>query len=133
MGAWGINNFDNDDALDWFDYFCDKPSKELLQDAFASVLEVGDDYLEATEAANALVAAEVVASLKDSPASNLPEHIEEGLNNLNVKINDVLILNAIKSAERVKSDSELKELWEETDNFQEWNSIVDDLINRLKK
>lgn len=132
MGAWGISAFENDDGLDWLGDFCDEPSEELLKDAFVSVNEIGDDYLESPESSNALITAEVIAFLLNSPSSNLPEHSRECLENLQIKPSDDLVSSAVKAVERVKSDSELKELWEETDNFQEWNNIVDNLIGRLK-
>lgn len=132
MGAWGISAFENDDALDWFGDFCNEPGEESLKDAFVSVNEIDDDYLESPEASNALIAAEVVAFLLNSPSSSLPEHSKECLENLQIKPGDDLVSSAVKAVERVKSDSELKELWEETDNFQEWNKVVDDLIGRLK-
>ena len=132
MGAWGISAFENDDALDWLGDFCDEPGEEPLKDAFVSVNEIANDYLESPEASNALIAAEIVAFLLSLPSSNLPEHSKECLENLQIKPNDDLVSSAVKAVERVKTDSELKELWEETDNFQEWNKIVDELIGRLK-
>lgn len=133
MGAWGITAFENDDALDWLGDFCDDPSEESLSDAFAAVNEIGEEYLEAPEAGEALVAAEVVAYLINSPGANLPEHSRECISSLQIKPGEELISSAVKAVERVKHDSELKELWEETEDFQEWNKIFDDLINRLKK
>jgi hypothetical protein len=132
MGAWGISAFENDDGLDWLGDFCDEPGEELLKDAFVPVNEIDDDYLESPEASNALIAAEVVAFLLNSPSSDFPEHSKECMENLQIKLSDDLVSNAVKAVERVKSDSELKELWEETDNFQEWNKVVNDLIGRLK-
>lgn len=133
MGAWGISAFENDDALDWLGEFCDDPGEDALEDAFAFVNEIGEEYLEAPDSENALIAAEVVAYLKNSPSPDLPEHSKECLDSLQIKPGDELISDAAKAVERVKSDSELKELWEETDDFQEWNKVVDDLIGRLNK
>lgn len=133
MGAWGISAFENDDALDWLGDFCDEPGEEFLKDAFVEVNEIGDDYLESPEASNALIAAEVVAFLLNAPNSNLPEHSRDCLENLQIKPSDELLSDAVKAVERVKSASELKELWEETESFQEWNKAVDDLMSRLKK
>lgn len=40
---------------------------------------------------------------------------------------------AFKAVERIKSDSELKELWDESENPEEWYSAVGDLEVRLKE
>ena len=133
MGAWGIGAFENDDALDWLGDFCDEPDEESLKEAFAAVNENGDDYLESPESSNALIAAEVVAYLLKSLNPEVPKHSIECLESLQVKPDETLISDAIKAVERVQSDSELKELWEDTDDFQEWSKTVDDLISRLKK
>ena len=132
MGAWGINNFENDDALDWIGEFCDEPNEEALIEAFAFVNEIGDDYLEAPESSVALTAAEIVAALKNKPSSDLPEDVKECVVNLSFKPSGEIVSNASKAVERVKADSELKELWEETEDFSEWNKVIDDLISRLK-
>lgn len=132
MGTWGISAFENDNALDWLGDFCDDPSEEVLTDAFTFVNEIGEEYLEAPESENALIAAEVVSSLINSPSSDLLEHSKECIDSQQIKPDAEMISSAIKAVERVKADSELKELWEETDDFQEWNKIVDDLIVRLK-
>ena len=133
MGAWGTNNFENDDALDWIGDFCDEPNQDALSNAFASVSEIGDDYLEAPESSMALAAAEIVAALKNSPSSDLPEDAKTCIDTLDFKASDELISEALKAIKRVKSDSELKELWEETEDFPEWNGIVDNLIMRLQE
>lgn len=132
MGAWGVNTFENDDSLDWIGDFCDESNEEALNDAFTFVNEIGDNYLEAIEASSALAAAEIVAALKHSPSPDLPEDVKECVNNLNLKPSDKLISDSLRAIERVKSDSELKELWEESERFSEWNKVVDNLINRLK-
>ena len=132
MGAWGINNFENDDASDWLGEFCDEPNEEALNEAFASVNEIGNDYLEAPESSIALVAAEIVATLKNSPSLDLPEATKNCLNKINFKMSNRVISDSLKAVERVKLNSELKELWEESDDFTEWNTIVNNLIDRLK-
>ena len=76
MGAWGISAFENDNALDWLGDFCDNPNEQSLEDAFAAVNEIGEEYLEAPESDEALIAAEVIASLLSLPSSNLPEAFE---------------------------------------------------------
>jgi hypothetical protein len=132
MGAWGINTFENDDAADWFSEFCNEPDEELLVEAFESVNDIGDDYLEAPESSAALAAAEVIAALLEKPSANLPDEAKECLNRLKLKPNEKLLTAARKAIERVKTDSELKELWDESDDAAQWQAAVEDLAARLK-
>ncbi len=38
---------------------------------------------------------------------------------------------AKRVAERIRTDSELRELWEESDDWNGWSANVDDLLRRL--
>jgi hypothetical protein len=132
MGAWGTGNFENDDALDWLGDFSDEPSEELLFEAITEVNEV-DEYLESPECSNALASAEIIALLKGFSASNLPEDVKELAEEIEFKPSAGLISESIKAIARIKSDSELKELWEETEHFDQWLSVIEDLEKRLKQ
>ena len=132
MGAWGINTFENDDALDWLGEFCDEPSEDLLFEDFAVVNDVGDEYLEAPESSAALAAAEIVAALRGKPSASLSDEAKECVRNFKLKPNDELISAAQKAVARVQTDSELKELWDESDDAPKWQATVQDLSERLK-
>ena len=132
MGAWGINTFENDDAADWIGEFCDEPDKELLVEAFDAVNDIGDDYLESPESSAALAAAEVIAALLGKPSAALPDDTKECVGKLNFKPDEELLAAAQKAVERVKTDSELKELWDESDDATQWQATVEDLAARLK-
>jgi len=133
MGAWGINTFENDDASDWLGEFCDEPNEDLLIDAFAAVNDIGDDYLEAPESSAALAAAEVVAALLGKPSAKLPDEAQECVRNFKLKPNDELLASAQKAVARVQTNSELKELWDESDDAAQWQTTVQDLATRLKQ
>lgn len=132
MGAWGIGNFENDDALDWLGDFADEPSEQSLRDVIAAVNEADDDCLESSESSSALAAAEIVAALKGFPSFDLPENTKQYVGTSNFRPDDKLILDSLKAVTKIKSDSELKDLWAETSDFSDWNRVVDDLITRLK-
>jgi hypothetical protein len=131
MGAWGINTFENDDAADWLGEFCDEPTEELLFDAFSTVNDIGDDYLEAPESSAALAAAEIVAVLQGKPSPHCPEKAQDCVRHLNFQSSDKLISAARKAVARIQTDSELKELWEDSDDFSQWQATVDELTDRL--
>ena len=132
MGAWGSGSFENDDALDWLGEFCDEPGEETISDAFGAVNEIGGEYLEAPECSMALAAAEVVAALKGASSQNLPEAARECFAKLRLSATGDVVATALKAVERIRTDSELKELWEEQDPA-EWYAAVDDLVARLKQ
>ena len=131
MGAWGINIFENDDAADWIGEFCDEPDKSCLL-RLLILSNIGDDYLEVPESSVALAAAEVVAALLEKPSASLPDDAKECVGKLKFKPNEKLLSAARKAVERVKTNFELKELWDESDDAAQWQATVEDLAARLK-
>ena len=133
MGSWGILPFENDDALDWVWELEDAEDFSVLEDALEQVASATDEeYVEAAEAEEALAAAEVVAALLGKRLGNLPEAVSIFLERHRDKKPDVkLVSMAIKAVQRVRSSSELKELWEESDDAEKWEAAMDDLLTRL--
>lgn len=140
MGAWGIRNFDNDGAAD-FVYDIYDNGKKAIKNAFLKIINPkDDDDLDSSDCEEALAAAEIIAAAKGNPSEDLPKEMNDWL----IK-NDVLtfkkslfskkidIVNlAESSVKKIILNSELRELWEETDDFDTWNTIQADLIKRLK-
>lgn len=127
MGAWGLQFNENDDAADWIADFGDTPDWQAIDAAFE---HCSGDYVEAPECSNALAAAEVVAAGlgKASPrldgglaswAMSMPEEAQSRRD------------MAVQALSRVRDDSELKELWEETDEFADWTASVNETLARL--
>ena len=134
MGAWGSGSFENDDASDWVADFCDAPDKELISGALSTVTEMGEgEYLEATECSVGLAAAEVIAALKGSPNTDMPDGAKECVSKLKIKAEPGMVSLALKAVERIKTESELKELWDESENPAEWYAAVGDLEARLRQ
>ena len=128
MGAWGIRSFDNDDAVDWvLDLGSDERAE--LEEAFDAVL-VENDYLEAPECSVGLAAAEVVAALRGQPAEELPEDLVRWLEGRRPPDAD-LVQRALLVCARVRDDSELQELWSESEDYSNWLGVVRDLEGRL--
>ena len=129
MGAWGHGNFENDDAADWL---LQLEESEGL-DVVASALEAvgGDDYLEAPECTVGLAAAEVVAALIGYPAQALPEEVASWLVGRSIEPDDPLVNEARDAVARIGGDSELSELWQETDDYDDWKAVLSDLTERL--
>jgi hypothetical protein len=130
MGAWGTGVFDNDDALDWFDAL-ERRGADAVLVALTTVPEE-DDYIEAPQANEALAAAEIAAAAKGHPAADLPGEATDWVQAHAAEIGDELVDLAIDAVTRIRTDSELKDLWEEGDSAQEWLAVVDDLLGRLR-
>jgi len=130
MGAWDIGSFDNDEALDWV-YELEKAEDfSILAEAFETVIDQRGNSPDATDCSIALCAAEVVASLLDNPASDLPDEVLEWIED-KPEPSSALIKIALKALKVILEDSELKELWQETDEYQDWYDNVTTLIENL--
>ncbi len=131
MGAWGLKSFDNDDAMDWVAEF-DEAGAEVIKTTLDAALN-DNEKLEAPEACEALAAAEIVAAAKTGDQSNLAEHAATALakhaSEVATPENLVLAKDAVG---RVKSKSELRDLWQDTDEFDAWITDVEALEARLE-
>ena len=129
MGAWGIGSFENDDAADWIDDFAEDPALDYVLDALATVVE-NDQPTDVEEASAAIAAAEVVAAIKKQPHPKLPEPIKNWI--LSSQPGDESLVSlALRAIDRVKTDSELQLLWEETEDSDDWQLELDKLADRL--
>jgi hypothetical protein len=130
MGAWGNMNFDNDNAMDFLEDVQEQ-GKGLLASKIATVAEITEtDYLEAPTAAECLAAIEYFAAEKGKPAEDFPEEASEWLS-VNQPLPLVQTSAMLKVLNRIKTRSELQELWEEAGELKEWQMVVDDLEKRV--
>lgn len=129
MGAWGTGSFDNDDALDWAFGLEDADGDELLQAAFEATS--GDEDLESPDCCVALAAAEIVAAWLGEPVDTLPAEIVDWIGGQEEPPDDDLVIHARDAVGRVGAKSELRELWEDTEDYQAWDGGLEDLLSRL--
>lgn len=99
-----------------------------ISDAFQVVLNA--KRVGAPEASRALAAAEVVAALSGHPASDLPEESVAWVVGTKAP-NRTLAQQAKIVVRRILTDSELRELWEETKEYQTWKRGPEGLRKRL--
>src|SRR5258708_24674620 len=137
MGAWGVGTFENDDALDWADAF-DRASElqsventSFIEETLRVVTERGDEYLESPDACRALAAAEVVAALEHASGPKLPDRVVQWISHRHLDGSSLpqVALNAIQ---RIRTSSELKDLWDESGSTTEWYEVISQLEARLK-
>jgi hypothetical protein len=131
MGAWGAGSFDNDDAGDWVWELAETEDTSILEDAFSRVTDA-DAYSEAHDCSIAIAAAEVVAALRQRPASNLPDEVATFVARIDAPSSAGLVSSALRALERIKTKSELQELWDESDRGAEWHQAVAELEGRLR-
>jgi hypothetical protein len=133
MGAWGFGPFENDDASDWIYELEESTDLSVITPALRTVTGIGGDYLEASDASNALAAAEVVAALLRHPAAELPVEVQAWVDkHLGVDVSS-LVPAAKAAIQRIRTDSELKELWDESEDAAKWYATLDDLSSRLNE
>ena len=131
MGAWDATSFGNDHANDWA-YDLEKSNDlSYIDAALQTILDAGDDYIEAPDAEEGIAAAEVVAWLRGRPApvNAYTEKIAEWVAahpNLPLAAVTQKALTVIDRIQR--QPSELPELWEDD---ADWAAAMTDLRNRL--
>ncbi len=131
MGAWGAGSFDNDDAGDWLGELSVADGTDILEEAFACVTEC-DGYLEAPECSVAIAAAEVVAAMCGQPGVDPPEEIGAFVARVASAPSPGLVALAGRALDRVRTDSELRELWDESEEGAQWHQAVAELEGRLR-
>ncbi|MDQ0721087.1 hypothetical protein QF049_002348 [Paenibacillus sp. W4I10] len=134
MGAWGTGIFENDDVLDWKADLLDSDDIELIEETIEGVLE--EDYIESDLASNALGAIEILVALQGNPGKEIlnnqsnTEDLYDWIDKHKGK-GKKLISKAKRAVKKIKKDSELKELWEESEEYPIWLNTINDLENRL--
>ena len=133
MGAWGVLAFDNDQANDWAYDLEDRDDLSLVEEAFEAVENI-DGYLDSDEARNALAACEVLARINGKPGykNAYTKKVDEWVAARSLELSPELLARANGAIDRILSDdSELKELWAESDTYARWVESVEDLRQRM--
>jgi len=130
MGAWGTGSFENDDAADWVAGLAAITPEDLTR----ILTRAADDpeYLEGPAASEAVAGCEVVAALKGAAAEGAPAAVAEWAKKHPQALTDELKAVAIRALDRVRRNSELKDLWMEADGLNDWISAVKELQARLE-
>lgn len=134
MGAWGHLNFENDTALDLV-YEIEEKGADRIKNAIEAINSREEDsFLDSDLCSEALAAIEYIAAVKDKASEDFPEDAEEWLTPAN-KESLLAIRNLIpkskQAIDRIQHNSELKDLWEETEDFNEWTKVLEDLATRI--
>jgi hypothetical protein len=138
MGAWGVKTFENDYAQDWLELLINQSSKKMIIEALYEI-NTNDEYLEAPECSIALAAIDVIARSNSLKLEDLPEELvlwitkKHGFFRKLIRFNTEEIILAINVLKKITSSSELKELWEESECFEEWLEYQLEIEKLLKR
>jgi hypothetical protein len=131
-GTWGTGSFENDDALDWAQEFESRPSMAVVVSTLKRVN--GTSYIEASDGAAVIAAAEVVAAAAGSPSKSLPVPLATwAAKQPKAEAVAQLPLARQAVARVARGDrSELRELWLGS-KAAAWQAAVAELEARLTK
>ncbi len=127
MGAWSHEPFGNDTAGDWVYQLEDALGLDFLEQTLDHALDEDEEYLEAPEAEEALAAVEVLVHLlgKSAGFEKLPEDVGTWVAACTEKPAQPLVNKALRALARIGSESsELRELWEESEDFEAWKKSL---------
>jgi hypothetical protein len=125
MGAWGSGPFDNDAAGD----FADGVTVARIRKALDHIVRAKQPP-EADEASAAVAAAECIAAARGHAPRAFPEDLGAKLPAWRKAFTAKDVSLARRALERVRKDSELADLWRES-NAKGWLRALDDLAKHL--
>ena len=135
MGAWGVLAFDNDTTNDWAYGLKHVDDLSLVEKTFDEFEHVGADYLDSDIACNALAHCETLARLLGHAGyTNVyTETVDRWVATHKIEPSAVLLTRAIASIDRMLVDnSELRDLWEDSEFVDAWYEGTEDLRARLR-
>jgi hypothetical protein len=134
MGAWDIGIFDNDTAADWAVNLSHSTGLSLIEETIDAALAAGDEYLDADLACEVLAAADVVARLRGCWGARTiySEPADRWVDSVTLEVPESLIERALSAVDRVLApNSELDELFAESEEYEGWRAVVADLQQRI--
>ena len=129
MGAWGSGSFENEDAQDFLGRLKSLEIEDLRQILARAADE--RDYMEARESSVTIAAAEVIAASTGAPSSNVPREIADWLSTARNGFTPDLSELARRAVNKVRLNSELKDLWLEAEGLNDWSAGIRDLEQML--
>ncbi|OFJ49449.1 hypothetical protein BA896_011750 [Janthinobacterium lividum] len=134
MGTWALDAFGNDYAMDWAQDLHEYKTLELLDTTLDNVIDSQEAELEAPFAAEALAALEVMARLLGKPGEDDPAtaEVDEWVAACKKKVTPPLLEKARLAFDKIVAESsELRQLWQESEHFADWQADVAHLRGRV--
>jgi hypothetical protein len=131
VGAWGISAFENDTAQDWVIPITRSRVRQRVGAALKRVERPG--AVDSDVASVGLAACELVASASGHPHDSEPESLVRAVYGLSQGDLGDLREAALSCVERIGGpESELADLWDESDSDGDWRAYIADLMKRLQ-
>ncbi|GGE45635.1 uncharacterized protein DUF4259 [Pedobacter psychrotolerans] len=127
MGAWGIKNFENDTACDWLVDFENNSDIKILEDIFNQILEE-KEFIDDEESFITLAFLELIAIKFKLIETELEV-------NIHFTLSYGLIEKVLLASEKIvffEDHSELRELWIESDDYEQWKNYQLFLIKSVR-
>lgn len=134
MGTWSHEPFGNDTANDWAYGLEERRDYSLIEQAVQQVIDNGDDYLDADLAVEAVAASEVLAKslARGTQSDAYTENVDAWLKSITARPTSELLSKAQAALARILGkDSELRELWEDSDDLENWESSIKTLQSAI--
>jgi hypothetical protein len=128
MPGWGTGSFENEDAQNFLGALQARRPEDLKE---ILVHADRDDYLAAAEGSVVVAAAEVIATAKGAPPPTVPRQMTDWLGGIEGAPSTEMSEIARRAVNRVRLNSELKDLWLQADGLNEWSAALRDLEERL--
>ena len=126
MGTWSAEPFGNDDACDWACGLINERDFSLIERTLDKVLNE-TKYLDASDGAEAVAAVEVLAKAggKGTQTDSYTESVDKWITSSGIEPPGAALLEKAQRAlaRLLADDSELKNLWEESDGRPWYDSI----------
>lgn len=127
MGSWSHEPFGNDTACDWSYDLEESEDLAFIEQTLDKVIATGSDYLEAPDAEEAIAAIEVIAKLlgRGTQTDSYTEAVDQWVSCMPHKPDSALLQKARSTLDRIlSSESELLDLWKDSDSFGEWDASM---------
>lgn len=128
MGTWSCEPFGNDTACDWaYDLEEGPRDFSLVEATLKRAANSEPSDLDADTADEAMAAAETLAKAlgRGTQKDAYTERVDQWVAAIPLRPDASLIAIARQAMERILAPgSELRELWEETGDFEDWQNVV---------
>lgn len=136
MGAWGTGVFDNDTACDWTYELEKSRNLAVVEAALDKVLSRGDEVVDASDAEEALAAAEVVARLlgRWGERNSYTRTADTWVTRMaRLRPSRALTRKALDAIDRILgAPGELQEAWNTPELLERWRAGVLELRGRIE-
>lgn len=130
MGSWSNKPFGNDTALDLTSRLLTADSEDPVSSCIRDALD-SKDALDATMSEEAIAAAALIAAAANESIRAVPKDVSAWIWTRGYVPDKALIKDAATVVQAVMEQSELRDLWEESDGLQGWLKATENVRQRL--